>query len=287
MDATIKATFWTDPKIEAQPYEIKFACLWLITNPARDLCGFTTVSNRRFTFETGLTPDFLDALSIPLRSSFAKVDEHTFFAVNFLRHQFGKGGRLNVKNKVLVAAGRLADKLPERQRAAFFEAYPELLVIIESAPSNPNKTEGGSIPHPENRDGVRVRVREGERVGEDIEVVDVPSIVALYPRRQNLHAACEAVGDWLKKGVDPEAIRTGTRAHAEVIAKLPGGALNKYVEGAATFFRERKWEDDPQTRLRSSGNQLNGAPAGTLDLGGRANSGTTIKIPKILNPTHA
>lgn len=121
----------------------------------------------------------------------------------------------------------------------------------------------------------------GEKLGTDClsdsATPDIPGIVALFPRREGMAEACKIVGDWLARGVTAEAIASGTRAHAAVISQLPSGGMNKYVESAATFFRNRKWEDDPQARLRMAGKDTGGGAEKPLSLGGR--TGTTIKIP--------
>jgi len=106
--------------------------------------------------------------------------------------------------------------------------------------------------------------------------LDVPGIVAIFPRRQGVAVACEVVAKWLAKGESSEAIIAGTKAHAAVIGELPGGALNRYVESAETFFRDRRWEDDPQARLRNGHHDGTGAPAGKPEMGGR--KATVIKI---------
>lgn len=105
--------------------------------------------------------------------------------------------------------------------------------------------------------------------------VDVPGIVSLYPRRERYAESVQIVSGHLAKGESAEAIEAGTRAFAAVIMQLPGGAMNRFVPSAANFFRERRWEDDPQTMLRLAGSS-DGAPATKLDLGGR--KGTTIHI---------
>ncbi len=282
MDATIKASFWTDNRVEELDKDGKLACLWLFTNPARDLCGFTKVSNKRFTFETGLSASDLEGVCKGLPSSIKEVSKGVFFAVNFIRQQFGNGGKLSLGNKVIVAAARYADKLPEKMRDAFFLEYPELLPLVVKG----NENDGGSIPHTVKRDGVRVRAREGEgEEGVQGEVpealfnggqVDVPGIVGLYPRREKVQEACESVARSIRKGASPETIAAGTRAFAAAILQLPGGALNCYVPGAGAFFREERWKDDPQTILRQGGNARNGAPRVERKPDGR--KGTVIKI---------
>lgn len=143
MDATIRTAFWTDDRLEEQPAEIKLAALWAITNPSRDICGYTRVSNKRFTFETGLEAHWLDALCKALPSSFHAPCKGVVFAVNFLRHQFGKGGKLSPRNKVIPAAIRHAQALPEALRSSFFSAYPELL---QSSPSEEETTSENDPP---------------------------------------------------------------------------------------------------------------------------------------------
>ncbi len=106
--------------------------------------------------------------------------------------------------------------------------------------------------------------------------VDVPGIVALWPKRGKVHAACLHVLAALNEGVDPEVIRNGTRAMALAAQQAPGGCLNIYVPGAEAFFEKRRWMDDPQTLLRTAANHQTGAPPETPRAGGR--SGTIIRI---------
>jgi hypothetical protein len=272
MDSIIKASFWSDARIEEVSAEVKLACLWLITNPARDLCGFTAVSSKRFTFETGLPASTLEGASKGLPSSFVKLTGGVWFARNFLRHQFGKGGRLSLGNKVVIAATRHASKLPVELANAFFEAYPELRELalkyhLEISPIDPP-----SIPHTVKRDGVRVGEGEGEGEGEGKEgcgeKIDLVSIVHAYPRRQDDAEALEHVAKSIAKGATAGEILAGTRAIAAIIPRLPSGHLNAFVVGAGAFFRREKWRDDPQTWLRLAAGK-NGAQVGTLNLGGR------------------
>lgn len=274
MDSIIKSSFWTDARVEESTAEVKLACVWLISNPSRDLCGFTTVSNKRFEFETGLPASALEGASMGLPSSITKLPGGVWFMRNFLRHQFGKGGKLSLGNKVVIAAARHAAKLPEPLRRAFFEAYPELVDLAGNSPKTAGGNNPPSIPHTENRDGVRVRVREGEEYkegcGEETRGVEVDpvAIVQAYPRRQGDKQALEAVLASIRKGASPEAMLAGTLAIAAEVAMLPSGPLNTYVPSADRFFRDERWRDDPLTWQRQ-GTARNGAQAGKLNLGGR------------------
>lgn len=281
MDALIKHTFWTDSRLEEQSPEIKLTCLWLVTNPSRDLLGMTRATNKRFTFETGLDAKFLQGACKALPSSFREIAPGVFFAVNFLRHQFGKGGRLVPQNKVIVAVMRQAAGLPKPLASPFYGAYPELLCFAGKEDGKEADFQSPLQAPSEKSEGVREeksKRRESSEEGMQGGEPDVPGIVALYPRREGVMAACTLVRAAIAKGADPEAIASGTRAHAAAIQQLPGGHLNKFVRSAESFFRDRRWEDDPQTILREAG--ANGAPRRPLDLGGRANSGTTIKLSR-------
>lgn len=272
MDATIKASFWTDNRIEEQPAEIKLACLWLVTNPARDLCGFTRASNKRFTFETSLPASSLEGACKALPSSFARVAPGIYFARNFLRHQFGKGGRLSPKNNVVIAAVRYARSLPEPLATAFFETYPELAEKrIERLPSA-----SPSQPPSEKSEGVRAE-KEKEQEHEDSSK-RIPDIIAIYPKREKDHdATLELARQIERDGIDLATVEAGTRAIAAIIPRLSGGHLNRYVPSALAFFRDRRWQDDPQTWLRNAPATRTGAPPpAELDLGGR--KGTIVKI---------
>lgn len=269
MNATIKSSFWTDDRLEETSPEIKLAVLWLITNPARDLCGFVRVSNKRFTFETGLPASSLDGASKAMPSSIRKLSGGVWFVANFLRHQFGKGGLLNGKNKVLIAARRHAESLPSAMLEVFQESYPELFSEDTEMIPHASPIHGGCH-------GVRVRVRE--RVGDIKEGVpgeDIPGVVAIYPKRHRQTEAIEALAAHVRKGTDLDAVAAGTRAIAAIIQRMPGGCENIYVPSAATFFRNRRWEDDPKTWLRNA--KSNGAPVDELYQGG-GRKGTTIEL---------
>jgi hypothetical protein len=110
------------------------------------------------------------------------------------------------------------------------------------------------------------------------EFLEIPGVVQLYPKREKMAQAIEALAVHVKNGADIGSVADGTRAIAAVIARLPGGHLNAFVPSAEKFFRHRRWEDDPQTWLRNSGNHANGAPQTKLDLGGRRPASNSMII---------
>jgi hypothetical protein len=106
-------------------------------------------------------------------------------------------------------------------------------------------------------------------------VLNLPDVVAIYPKRHRQTEAIEALAAHVRKGTDLEAVVAGTRAIAAIIQRMPGGPENIYVPSAATFFRNRRWEDDPKTWLRNA--KTNGAPVEELYQGG-GRKGTTIEL---------
>lgn len=275
MDATVKASFWTDPRVEDSPKEIKLAALWLITNPARDLCGFTCVSNKRFTFETGLDASTLQGACKGLPTSIQGLSGGVYFMRNFLRHQFGKGGSLKLGNKVVTAAVRHAVQLPDELRSAFFEAYPELVSLANEWEEKHPSQQAPSKPLAQNRQGVGER----EGAGAEQETSSIPDIVAIYPRRERVTEACQEVARQVARGGDLDAIRAGTLAIAAMIPRLPSGPHNKFVPSALAFFRDERWRDDPQTWLRQCADRNGQPPGRPLSLGGRREA-ETIKLTK-------
>ncbi|MCE5310477.1 MAG: helix-turn-helix domain-containing protein [Acidobacteriales bacterium] len=75
-------------------------------------------------------------------------------------------------------------------------------------------------------------------------------IVNAYPRKQKVAISLEIVRKDLRAGCDFDAMLAGTRACAAAIAQMPSGALNRYVPSAESFFRDKRWQDDPQTLIR-------------------------------------
>lgn len=149
MDAKISGAFWSDPDIEEQPQEVKLTMLWLLTNPDRDLCGVTRLSVRRFAFQTGLEPEWIDTTIGALSKSLVREGERVL-ALNFIGYQIGEGRALAANNwaKGLTKPFGL---LPERLQLAILERYPELKPLLSPcqgvAPvAKPSKNErnGGS-----------------------------------------------------------------------------------------------------------------------------------------------
>jgi hypothetical protein len=102
------------------------------------------------------------------------------------------------------------------------------------------------------------------------------AIVGIYPRRERTAEAADEVSRQIKAGADPADIMAGTRAAAAEIMSQPGGHLNAYVPSALSFFRDRRWADDPAAMFRNQAARANGAPHTKLDLGGRRPASETI-----------
>jgi hypothetical protein len=84
--------------------------------------------------------------------------------------------------------------------------------------------------------------------------ITADQIVAAYPRRRGQTEALRIVLQHLRAGDDPDAMLSGTRAIAAVIAEFPGGGNgNIYVKDADKFFHGKHWKDDPATWKRSGG----------------------------------
>lgn len=126
MHAFIKSSFWSHRHVENMPPEQKLALVWLLTNPGRDSCGFTTITPRRFMFDTGLPIEVLDAACAACCGAVTVLPEHTYFVRGFIRHQFCRGDAFSLRNNVFRAVVKQACKLPPALREAFFTEYPEL-----------------------------------------------------------------------------------------------------------------------------------------------------------------
>lgn len=157
MNATLKPSFWSDRRLESLTKDHKYALIWLITNANRDLCGFTEVSARHFTLETDLPLSTLNEACAGSGGNFKALPDNIYFVRRFLRHQFGCGGRISQANKVIKAAVKRVNSMPQEMADAFYEAYPELsgerMTDADSyQPASPEAmvpyVDSPSIPHP-------------------------------------------------------------------------------------------------------------------------------------------
>jgi hypothetical protein len=86
--------------------------------------------------------------------------------------------------------------------------------------------------------------------------------------------------DWRSNGGTTQKrrspMRTGRTGLRGTRRRWPGGHLNKFVPSAETFFRMRRWEDDPATWLRGAATNGTGEPREPYKPGGR--KGTTITL---------
>jgi DNA-binding transcriptional regulator YhcF (GntR family) len=70
-------------------------------------------------------------------------------------------------------------------------------------------------------------------------------IIDAYPRKEKIALALGIVRKDLDDGESFDEILAKTKAISAVIRSLPSGASNRYVPSAETFFRDKRWQDDP------------------------------------------
>jgi len=280
MHSQVKSIFWSDDRVGALSPEEKLAILWLMTNSRLDLCGFCRPEKRWFEFETGIPFEALGRACKGFTNSIHTLEDGTIFIRNYVRHQCSKNGAVSTHNKIVIGAVKHALGMSEALRRAFFEANPELQKLASEISEITKPSQG-------HQRGKGKGKGKGKGISSEEEEQDQPdhsrhahSIVAAYPRREDSERCLLEVLAQLEAGADPEAMLAGTRAIAAVIAQLPSAHNNKFVLGAYRFFREKRWQDDPQTWLRAG--DRNGEQPAPLDLGGRKAS--TVKI---LNSTHS
>lgn len=117
----------------------------------------------------------------------------------------------------------------------------------------PNQAGTSSPTTPETEGEGKSKGMEGEEresVREDDHGQNAMRIIEAYPRREKTAEAAQIVAGHLAEGDDFELMLAGTKACAAVIRTLPSGHLNRYVPSAVSFFRDRRWKDDPETLKR-------------------------------------
>lgn len=266
MDSKVKKSFWTDCRVEPLPAEQKFALLWLMTNTSIDNMGFTRASKARFCFETSL-PDAspLEGALKGLHGSFVEVSEGVYFAVNYIRHQFGKGGKISLKNLVIISIIRQAATLPDSMQTALLEAYPELKQPIEK---EIEKLQAES-PLQGGPQGVRAEKNRVENmkggVGENEKVAE---LVLTHPNQSATAPVMKAAREAMHRH-GFEAVLKGTKAYRDAVDKWPDDERLKFVTGAERFFNEDIWNQDPKNWRSRTRIKKQAKPSNQLDLGGR------------------
>jgi hypothetical protein len=127
MQTKIHSDFWSDPDIEAQPGEVKYAALWLMTNERVNLLGCAEVTGKKFAYDTGLPVEALRRAIEALPKTFVALGKgfNNYWIRNYIRRQFGEGDSLLRNNlfKPLARAWQgLRDPVLKEQ---ILKEYPE------------------------------------------------------------------------------------------------------------------------------------------------------------------
>lgn len=257
MDATIKSSFWSDPRVEELDAQGKLAALWLMTNSQRDLLGFTRATGRRFQFETGLDPLELQAPCKVLPSSFQAPSEGVYFCVNFLRHQFGQGGEISLRNKVIQSAIKKAKTLPSPLQGAFLNAYPELTQSVlrdqtEAAaadpPCKPLTRDQSRAEHKQSR--AEHEPKEGETEGKPSDRQLAEKLVAASPRPDMTMSALEAARRCLirhRGSIEFDKILEAVTTATKAVKAWPEDERITFTPEATRFFGDDLWRKAPDS----------------------------------------
>ena len=178
MKAFIDDSFWSDPSIEELPSGEKLAILWLLTNSKRDICGFTEISHRRFTFDTGLEVSILHRAIQALSKGFIVPAKGFIWSKNFVAHQLGRGLKLQ-RNNITKSLVKHLESLPSEFQSLFLKEYPELKALAKGLPS-PCQGEG------KGKGKVGVRERTGKGKGDVPKLEEVIEVIT--PKLQALNA---------------------------------------------------------------------------------------------------
>lgn len=122
------------------------------------------------------------------------------------------------------------------------------------------------LPEKRREEGIRERDHAGGRddeptglhvVAPEPETPPLPDhentarkIVGRYPRQERIENALRIVLAHLIDGEDPARMLAGVAAGAKVI-RGASPAQQRFVPSAESYFRDRRWADDPETLLRA------------------------------------
>jgi hypothetical protein len=238
MKPSIAPSFWSDADIENQPAEVKLCALWLLTNSQTSLIGVCSATAKRFHFETGLSPEWLEKACDALPDMFTRFGE-VIFARNFIRHQFGTGEKLmknNIFSSIAAAFGKV--KCAELQEALISE-YPEL------APHKGLQSPSKGLVKPKEKEkeegeSNKEKEKEKERAREPEGFED---FWQAYPRKAGKGDAEKA---WIKLKLAPKLPEILTSIRAAKVSLDWTKEAGQYIPHPATWLNRRGWEDQLQ-----------------------------------------
>ena len=238
MKPFIDQSFWSDPDIEAAKTGVKLAALWLITNTQTSLLGVCGASSARFTFETGLPAEALDATLQALPKSFKRFGG-VIFLRNYMRHQFGSGETLT-KNNFFKALKTLFRAIKDDElKAAVLSEYPEFDSSTTPSQGLPKPKEGKEGEGQEREGKIRAR-----RKRTPLACPAFAEFWASYPKRE---AVADAEQAWIANGC---AALLPQILAAVLVRKSSAGWTKdggQFIPLPATWLNRRGWEDQPVT----------------------------------------
>jgi hypothetical protein len=253
---------WQNPWFRKLTPEAKLLWLWLVDHC--DPAGIIEPDFALASFQIGVEID--EEVVAELGSRIVRLPSGKDHIPAFIGFQYGQLSRsCRAQNKVF-------DSL---------ERHGLLHIVGESSPSphtlSDTLSNRVSNTQQEEEEEEEEEIKE-EGCGEKPPLSTIETIVSAYPRREATAECLATVAKHIAEGENPETILAGTRAIASAIAQLPGKHLGKYVPGAARFFRDKRWSDDPATWLRQGSATGTTSDGAKLELGSRRPASVT-KIP--------
>lgn len=243
MSPKIKTSFWSDSEVENLSPEQKLTYLWLITNAQMRLCGICEVSEKRFSFETGLGKEHLAKTLQALPRALKHFPKQNLVYVrNYIRHQIGDGDQL-IKNNIFKSViSSLTGVNYQEVRNEIASDYPLIKPFL-------SPSEGGSKVPKGERERKGEREGEGTRKGEGAELAE--EIYQLYPKKVGHIDAIKAIMKSLLVK-DSAYLRDRTKLFSDKTK----GCDRQFVPHPATWFNDGRYDDDPEewSRIGRNGN---------------------------------
>lgn len=132
MDIKISPGIWSHNDFQLAAPTAKLGCLYLLTNTRVNFVGYAEISDRYFTFETGLNKEALIEAFEALPKGFVK-NGNGYWVRGFIEWQFGRGQSLvrsNMVKALLRAMGGLRSSWVIDE---ILQEYPELRPLWKSA----------------------------------------------------------------------------------------------------------------------------------------------------------
>ena len=211
---SVNTRFWEDPFVEGLKPEEKLLFLYLLTNPLTNLIGIYEISEKRMSYDTGLTIERIRKALKAFNPKVVYTDNYVILP-NFLKNQ-------NLNTNMQKGAMKIYDELPNWLKDSINDKPLKAFESLRNALLNMN----------------RIEYEEEDELKDELKVNIVFDIFwNLYDKKVGDKNACEKKWNKLKDEERQKIIDTLPEFLAYYTDK-------QFQPFPTTYLNQRRWNDE-------------------------------------------